>query len=134
MFEVHGTKDHTSEWTGDLSNQGGWGAYMPVPVAVNYWVAKNRCLEEKTDTLPVKNNANGHYVITHKFINGVHDEFGPNSGEHNSAKTLIFESKDKGKSWRKICQIDGQFWSNLFQIKGDLYIMGMSKNHAIGSS
>lgn len=72
MFEVHGTKDHTSEWTGDLSNQGGWGAYMPVPVAVNYWVAKNRCLEEKTDTLPVKNKANGHYVITHKFINGVH--------------------------------------------------------------
>lgn len=65
---------------------------------------------------------NGDYVASH-------DEFGPNSGEHNSAKTLIFESKDKGKSWRKICQIDGQFWSNLFQIKGDLYIMGMSKNH-----
>jgi polyhydroxybutyrate depolymerase len=72
LFEVHGTKDHTSEWFGDLTNVGGWGAYMPVPTAVNYWVAKNRCLEEKVDTLPVKNKTNGHYVITHKFINGIH--------------------------------------------------------------
>jgi polyhydroxybutyrate depolymerase len=71
LFEIHGTKDHTSEWTGDLTNKGGWGAYMPVPIAVNYWVAKNRCLEEKTDTLAVKNKDNGHYVITHKFINGI---------------------------------------------------------------
>jgi polyhydroxybutyrate depolymerase len=71
LFEVHGTKDHVSEWTGDLTNKGGWGAYMPVPVAVNYWVAKNRCLEEKVDTLAVKNKTNGHYVITHKFINGI---------------------------------------------------------------
>lgn len=72
LFEIHGTKDHVSEWTGDLLNRGGWGAYMPVPVAVNYWVAKNRCLSEKIDTLVSKNKENGHYVITHKFVNGVH--------------------------------------------------------------
>lgn len=72
LFEVHGTKDHTSEWTGDLKNAGGWGAYMPVPVAVNYWVAKNRCLEEKIDTVPGLDKSNGHYVIKHKFVNGIH--------------------------------------------------------------
>ena len=34
LMEVHGTKDHTSEWGGDLKDEGGWGAYMPVPLAV----------------------------------------------------------------------------------------------------
>ena len=28
VFEVHGTKDKTSEWNGDLKNEGGWGAYV----------------------------------------------------------------------------------------------------------
>ncbi|MCR5133756.1 MAG: prolyl oligopeptidase family serine peptidase, partial [Bacteroidales bacterium] len=34
FMEVHGTADHTSEWYGDPDNSGGWGAYLPVPVAV----------------------------------------------------------------------------------------------------
>ena len=42
LMEVHGTEDRTSEWTGDMEGKGGWGAYMPVPLAVGYWVAKNR--------------------------------------------------------------------------------------------
>lgn len=71
LFEIHGTEDRVSEWTGDLDNKGGWGAYMPVPIAVNYWVAKNRCVEEKVETLPLKNTKNGHYVISHKFVGGI---------------------------------------------------------------
>lgn len=71
LFEIHGTEDRVSEWTGDLENNGGWGSYLPVPIAINYWVARNRCTEEKTDTLPVKDKTNGHYVITRKYINGI---------------------------------------------------------------
>ncbi|MDP4276525.1 MAG: PHB depolymerase family esterase [Bacteroidota bacterium] len=71
LFEVHGTEDRVSEWMGDLDNKGGWGAYLPIPVAIGYWVAKNRCTQEVIDTLPVKNTQNGHYVITHKYINGI---------------------------------------------------------------
>lgn len=71
VFEVHGTKDKTSEWDGDLKNQGGWGAYMPVPLAIHFWVAANRCTREITDTLPKINQNSGHQVISHKFINGV---------------------------------------------------------------
>ena len=71
VFEVHGTKDKTSEWNGDLKNEGGWGAYMSVPLAIHFWVAANRCTQEITDTLPKINPESDRFVISHKFINGV---------------------------------------------------------------
>jgi polyhydroxybutyrate depolymerase len=67
LFEIHGTEDRTSEWTGDLDNKGGWGAYMPVPLAVGYWVAKNRCTKEETERVEGLNKENGHYIIKHRF-------------------------------------------------------------------
>lgn len=67
LFEIHGTEDRTSEWTGDLDNKGGWGAYMPVPLAVGYWVAKNRCTKEETERVEGLNRENGHYIIKHRF-------------------------------------------------------------------
>lgn len=70
LFEVHGTKDHTSEWFGDLTNKGGWGAYLPVPIAVNYWVGKDRCTQEAITKVPGLDPQNGHYIIQHKFTGG----------------------------------------------------------------
>ena len=58
-----------------------------------------------------------------------HDEFGPKSSEFRSAQSRIFMSKDKGESWSQIATIDGQFWSNLFVHKDELYIMGVNKHH-----
>lgn len=58
-----------------------------------------------------------------------HDEFGPKSKEFASAQTSVFSSKDKGKTWQRIANIDGQFWSNLFFHNGTLYIMGTNKHH-----
>lgn len=52
-------------------NEGGWGAYMSVPLAIHFWVAANRCTQEITDTLPIVNKNSRHQVISHKFINGV---------------------------------------------------------------
>lgn len=67
LFEIHGTEDRTSEWTGDLANKGGWGAYIAVPDAVNYWVERNGCKRETVDTLPLK-SAGSNRVVTHKYI------------------------------------------------------------------
>jgi len=69
VMEVHGTADHTSEWGGDLQNKGGWGAYMPVPLAVGYWVAKNRCTHEETERVESLKK-DGHPVIKHRFTGG----------------------------------------------------------------
>ena len=67
VMEIHGTRDHTSEWTGDLEGKSKWGAYLGVPTAIGYWVARNRCTREVTDTRPSLDTASGHYVIRHKY-------------------------------------------------------------------
>lgn len=58
-----------------------------------------------------------------------HDHFGKGSTEHERALTAVLRSTDKGKSWEKISEINGQFWSNLFVHNGNLHIMGTWKHH-----
>jgi hypothetical protein len=65
---------------------------------------------------------NGDYVASH-------DQFGPKSSEHTRALSAVFRSADRGKSWRKISEIDGQFWSTLFVHHGLLYVFGTDKHH-----
>ena len=65
---------------------------------------------------------NGDYIASH-------DYFGPGSNEFQQALTAVLRSTDKGKSWKKISEINGQFWSNLFVHNGHLYIMGTWKHH-----
>jgi hypothetical protein len=65
---------------------------------------------------------NGDYVASH-------DHFGPGSTEYQQALTSVFKSSDKGKKWKKISEINGQFWSNLFVHNQVLYIMGTWKHH-----
>jgi len=67
LMEVHSTEDRVSEWTGDLENKGGWGAYMPVPVVVEYWVAKYRCTHEVVERVESLKGKGGHEVIKHLF-------------------------------------------------------------------
>jgi len=50
LFEIHGTEDRTSEWLGDPQNKGGWGEYLPVPLAVHFCAAKNRCTGKLSNT------------------------------------------------------------------------------------
>lgn len=70
IFEVHGTEDRVSEWTGDPDGKGGWGAYLPVPVAIGYWVARNGCVTARTDTVKSKDPKSSHYIIRHFYSGG----------------------------------------------------------------
>lgn len=65
---------------------------------------------------------NGDYVASHDF-------FGPESSEWSQAETRIFRSRDKGKSWKKISEIKGAFWSSLFVNNGVLYLLGPDRHH-----
>lgn len=60
---------------------------------------------------------NGDYLASHEY-------FGPASTEWEAALTVILRSRNKGKSWKKIAEINGQFWSNLFVHNGQVYIIG----------
>jgi polyhydroxybutyrate depolymerase len=69
LMEIHGTEDRVSEWDGDMEDKGGWGAYLPVPVAIGYWVARNRCTHEVTERVESLQGAQGHPVIKHRYSN-----------------------------------------------------------------
>lgn len=86
LFEIHGTEDRVSEWTGDMEDKGGWGAYLPVPDAVRYWVHRNGCLKETVEELPLE--VGGHKVIAHKFV-----------GKKNSPQVWLYEVVGGVHSW-----------------------------------
>jgi Poly(3-hydroxybutyrate) depolymerase len=68
FMEVHGNQDHTSEWLGDPSNKGGWGAYLPVTVAVSRVISEDRCQSQTIETLPQREGRN--LVTLYKFGDG----------------------------------------------------------------
>ena len=87
IMEVHGTEDRTSEWTGDLENKGGWGAYIAVPDAIDYWVKVNGCKESTSEELPLK-NAEANQVTLHKYFGG-----------KKNSQVWLYEIKGGKHSW-----------------------------------
>jgi hypothetical protein len=55
-----------------------------------------------------------------------HDYFGRGSSDDT---TIVFSSHDRGQSWRMIATIKGQWWSTLFVLHGELYLMGTSREN-----
>lgn len=86
---------------------------LPPGVIISHFPAKNKAYvgSPSIAILP-----NGNYVACH-------DLFGPGSNSWENAQTFIFESKNKGKNWKRIAALN-QFWSGLFVHHGDLYLMG----------
>lgn len=66
FIEIHGTADKTSMWNGDHQNTGGWGAYIPVPLAVQAIAANNRCTSLAVDTVESKRPLE-HPVIRYRY-------------------------------------------------------------------
>jgi len=62
---------------------------------------------------------NGHYIASHDF-------FGPQTKEDCTA---VFRSKDAGKTWEKLTELNGQYWSTIFVHKGALYLLGTSTHN-----
>lgn len=54
FLEIHGNADEFAMWQGDHENTGGWGAYIPVPMAVASIAYNNRCTKLITDTIASK--------------------------------------------------------------------------------
>ncbi len=52
-----------------------------------------------------------------------HDLFGPGSSCNT---TFVYHSYDLGNNWKHVSTISGQFWSSLFVLQGELYILGTS--------
>jgi len=65
---------------------------------------------------------NGTYIAAHDF-------FGPGAAERKMGRTVVFESSSKGKSWRKISELEGQFWSGFFEYRDTLYLLGTDREY-----
>ncbi|MBO6160429.1 MAG: prolyl oligopeptidase family serine peptidase [Bacteroidales bacterium] len=92
FMEVHGTEDHVSEWLGDPEDKGGWGAYLPVPVAVGRIVAANGCLYEQVEELPQKEGR--HPVTLYRFTDGK-----PAANGGAPAEVWLYKVQGGGHSW-----------------------------------
>ncbi|MEA3224987.1 MAG: exo-alpha-sialidase, partial [Planctomycetota bacterium] len=57
---------------------------------------------------------NGSYIVSHDF-------YGPATKED---QTAIFRSKNSGKTWEKLTDFYGQYWSTIFLHRRALYIIG----------
>jgi hypothetical protein len=59
-----------------------------------------------------------------------HDLFGPGS---TNDTTRVYGSSDRGRSWRFLTEIKGQWWSSLFVHRDALYLIGTSRQdgHAV---
>lgn len=70
FMEIHGTADPTSRFDGDINNVGGWGRYLPVPMAVSAMVVHNRCTGEVVEKRDGLTPENGHRVTIHQYTGG----------------------------------------------------------------
>ena len=102
FMEVHGTRDKTSLWNGDPDNEGGWGAYLPVPLAVAYITSINGCSRFSQEELPLIRNK-----VTKTVYSGGKAAWkgGP------SAEVWLYEVENGGHSWAaKDMDTYGEIW------------------------
>jgi polyhydroxybutyrate depolymerase len=73
LFEIHGSQDNVTPLSGDPNNNDGWGAYPSITSTINYFVEKNECTTNTTQTLPNINNSDGSIVNSKKYLNGINN-------------------------------------------------------------
>ncbi|MDE6341229.1 MAG: esterase [Muribaculaceae bacterium] len=87
FIEIHGNSDDIAMWQGDHQNAGGWGAYIPVPLAVAALAAHNRCTTMAVDTFP--NRCDPSRVVNRTSY----------SGSPSECDVIIYEIDGGKHSW-----------------------------------
>jgi len=89
----------------------------PVPgVVIDHIPASTRCYV----------GSPGLAVLPDGSLAASHDIFGPGSPRD---ETRVFGSGDRGRSWKRLADIRGQWWSTLFAHRGALYLLGTSREY-----
>lgn len=89
FMEVHGTADKVSMWDGDPTGEGGWGAYLSVPLAVGNIVSACGCEYEQIIELPLKDSSKpSRQVVLHRYL-----------GSPSGAEVRLYEVRGGKHSW-----------------------------------
>ncbi len=70
IFAIHGTLDPVTWWNGDMNNSDGWGAYLSIPGAIEFWSDLNNTTGFETEVLPNIDPNDGSYVVSEKNTEG----------------------------------------------------------------
>ena len=98
IFEVHGTKDEVSLFTGDMENSGGWGAYVDLPATIALWVALNELTLTQSSKLPNTAVNDGSHIVFDRYWS-----------ESNDNEVWFYKVVDGGHHWPGV-QLD--WWRN----------------------
>ncbi len=55
------------------------------------------------------------------------DLFGPLSNEYIKPVSLVFASRDRGRTWTGRAEVKGLFWASIFYHRGHLFMLGTSR-------
>jgi len=61
-----------------------------------------------------------------------HDYFGPGcplNHEGEEHLSSVYRSEDDGRTWVNVTHVSGAFWSNLFEHRGSVYLLGTSQQY-----
>lgn len=88
IMAVFGTKDATTNYSGDTENKDGWGAYQSIPYIINYWIEAIEYTSVQTDTLPDINKQDSSFVISKQYLN-----------PHKNFEFLYYKVINGGHDW-----------------------------------
>ncbi len=88
VFEIHGTEDDVTYYEGDMSNQGGWGAYLDIPSTIDYFVDKINLEDLAIDTLTNIDANDGSIVVSYVY-----------SSENTSDEVWLYKVINGGHDW-----------------------------------
>ena len=84
--------------------------FNPFPGTVVF-ESKDDPIRKKVASPSIVILANGDYLVSHDFNRG----------------TSVHISKDKGKTWKLLSRVSPLIWANIFEHKGNVYLMGTTK-------
>ena len=67
VLEIHGTLDEVTLVDGDIDNQEGWGAYMPLADTIQFWVNHNRLEFSEVINIDNVNTDDESTVVYHRY-------------------------------------------------------------------
>ena len=88
VFEIHGTDDDVTYYDGDINNQDGWGAYMPIPDIIEFWKTANSCAIYNSTNIPNTNLSDGSVILWESYTGGI-----------NESEVWLYKVQNGGHDW-----------------------------------
>jgi polyhydroxybutyrate depolymerase len=90
ILGINGDNDGITLWEGDLANNDGYGAYMPVLDSFEFWGNQNNCGESISEELPDLNTSDGSTVTAIKYTSCF-----------NNNQVWLYRINNGGHDWPK---------------------------------